>query len=168
MVGLSLAACGPATPGPSTALSTTYATDVALPNPTSIGVSSFSPCPPLVTGSPGIDSNSVQVGPDSYDTFVTTNQWVGPVNGSSVHWYHVYAGATGQQAQPPSVPAIWVNGTTVTSDLCGIDLTAIGTFINRSAHGPLRIAAVNGALVHLSTSAGEHFVFDLATRRYTS
>jgi hypothetical protein len=127
---------------------------------------SFAPCSPFGSPSAGIDSNLVQVGPDSYEVFNTTNQWTGPVNGSQVRWYQVYAGATGPSATPPQVPAVWVNITTLTTDRCSASFVKVGMFTDAAADGALRLMSVNGSVVDLVTVNGQPVQFDLVSHQF--
>ncbi len=89
------------------------------------------------------------------------------MNGSNTRWYHVYAGMTGDAANPPRVPAVWVDVTTVTPDRCTIDVRTVGDFTDRDAGGALRITAVDGSVVHLQATSGRRLAFDLSTDRFT-
>ena len=61
-------------------------------------VPTFAPCAPIVLPTMGINNSPVQVGPGSWDDFVTANQWTGPVGSSRSESYVVWAGATGDAA----------------------------------------------------------------------
>jgi hypothetical protein len=115
----------------------------------------------------GIDNNPVQVGPGSWDDFVTANQWTGPVGSSPTESYVVWAGATGDAAAPPGVPAVAVDIRTVGSDGCSTQTTAVGVFTDAPARGPLKITSVRDGLVYLSARSGSPVAFSLLTHRYT-
>lgn len=127
---------------------------------------SFPPCVPSPTPSPGINAGPVQVGPDLYDAFVTSDQWIGPKPGSSSSLYQVFAGATGDQATPPGVPAVWVNIITFSSDRCSTTGTTIGDFPDAGAGGALTITSVAVPLVYLRSARGTTLSFDLVTHRF--
>jgi hypothetical protein len=129
---------------------------------------SFPPCPPITTATPGINNSGVQVGPDSWEDFITSNQWIGPKNGSRLNWYHVYAGMTGEAATPPHVPAVWVDLTTLSTDGCTINVATIGDFTDRSAGGTLSITSVENEWVHLESASGAQFSFDLTSDRFST
>ena len=115
----------------------------------------------------GLDNSPVQVGPDSWDVFVTSNQWLGSVNGSTVRWYSVWAGTTGDAATAPGVAAVWVNITSLGSDLCSTNTHTVGQFTDRGAKGSFRITAVSGSSVYLSNGP-DRVVFNLVDDRFTS
>jgi hypothetical protein len=129
---------------------------------------SFPPCVPSPTPSPGINAGPVQVGPDSWDAFVTADQWIGPKPGSSSSLYQVFAGMTGDAATPPGVPAVWVNVITFSSDRCSTTGTTIGEFLDRIAGGTLTITSVAVPLVYLRSSKGTTLSFDLFTHRFAA
>jgi hypothetical protein len=129
---------------------------------------SFPPCVPGPTPSPGINAGPVQVGPDSWDTFVTSDQWIGPKPGSSLSLYQVFAGVTGDQATPPGVPAVWVNVITFSSDRCSTTGTAVGDFLDATAGGTLTITSVAVPLVYLRSAKGTTLSFDLVTHRFAA
>ena len=139
----------------------------ASPAPKGLGPPSFPPCSPVVAPTPGIDNRDVQVGPDSWENFVTSDQWMGPKDGSSVHWYHVWAGTTGEAVVPPHVPAVWVDLITVSPDRCTINPTTVGDFTNAGARGALSITSVQGSWVSLRATDGQRFYFDLATDHFS-
>jgi hypothetical protein len=130
-------------------------------------VPTFAPCAPIVLPTMGIDNSSVQVGPGSWDDFVTANQWTGPVGSSSTESYVVWAGATGDAAVPPGVPAVAVDIRTVGSDGCSTQTTVVGVFTDGPARGPLEITSVRDGLVYLSARSGSPVAFSLLTHRYT-
>lgn len=172
-VGLvvSLAACGEtaASIGPAEQASSS-STVAASPSPTPApkgGPSpSLSPCAPIATPRLGMDNSPIQVGPDSWDVFVTSNQWLGPVNGSTVRWYGVWAGMTGDAATAPGVAAVWVNITTLGSDLCSTSTHTVGQFTDHGAKGSFRITEVNGSSVYLKNGA-DKAVFSLTSDTLT-
>ena len=137
-LAISLGACGAtAVPtGPADQAGGTAAA-VASPPPTPAPKGgpppSFSPCAPAATPLLGLDNSPVQVGPDSWDVFVTSNQWLGPVSGSTVRWYNVWAGTTGDATTIPGVAAVWVDITSLGSDLCSTT-----TLHGRRVHGSRR------------------------------
>lgn len=169
---LSLVACGAtaASTGP-TERASSAAIVVASPSPTPAPKGgpppSFPPCAPIATPTMGLDNSPVQVGPDSWDVFVTSNQWLGPVDGSTVRWYSVWAGTTGDAATPPGVAAVWVNITSLGSDLCSTNTHTVGQFTDRGAKGSFRITAVSGSSVYLSNGP-DRVVFNLVDDRFTS
>ena len=154
----------------STAWASTAVSDppTTSPAPKNSTPPSFPPCVPIATATPGTNNGGVQVGPDSWEDFVTSNQWIGPINGSRLNWYHVYAGMTGEAATPPHVPAVWVVRTTLSTDGCTINLTTVGDFTDRSAGGLLSITSVQGVWVYLQAARGSHFYFDLTTDRFST
>lgn len=97
---------------------------------------------------------------------MTSNQWLGPVNGSTVQWYSVWAGTTGDAATVTGVAAVWVNITTLGADLCSTNTHTVGQFTDRGAKGSFRITAVSGSSVYL-TNGAEEAVFDLASDTFT-
>jgi hypothetical protein len=113
-----------------------------------------------------LDNSPVQVGPDSWDVFVTSNQWLGPVNGSTLRWYSVWAGATGDAATTPGVAALWVNITSLDADMCSTSTQTIGQFTDRGAKGSFRITEVSGSSVYLKNGADDA-VFNLASDTFT-
>jgi hypothetical protein len=117
---------------------------------------------------PGINDSAVQVGPDSWETFVTANQWMGPKNGSATTWYHVYAGSTGEAAIPPHVASIWVDMTTLSSDQCSISTVTVGDFSDLAARGALSITSVQDPWVYLRAADGQRLYFNLATDRFST
>jgi hypothetical protein len=147
------------------------ATAVASPSPRPAGKSgpppSFPPCAPIATPRQGLDNSSVEVGPDSWDVFVTSNQWLGPVNGSRVRWYSVWAGTTGDAATTPGLAAVWVNITSLGSDLCSTNTHVVGQFTDGRATGRFRITAVSGSRVFLLNGA-DKAAFDLTSDTFTS
>jgi|GEM_PF-4222970 len=168
---LSLAACGEAAAsiGPAEQASssaTLAASPSATPAPKGGPPPSFSPCAPIATPKLGLDNSSVQVGPDSWDVFVTSNQWLGPVNGSTFRWYSVWAGTTGDAATAPGVAAVWVNITSLGSDLCTTNTHTVGQFTDSGAKGSFRITAVSGSSVYLKNGADET-VFNLTSDTFT-
>lgn len=169
---LSLAACGRTAASigmPQQASSS--ATAVASPSSIAAGKSgpppSFPPCAPTATPRQGLDNPPVQVGPDSWDVFVTSNQWLGPVNGSTVRWYSVWAGTTGDAATTPGLAAVWVDITSLGSDLCSTNTHTVGQFTDGRAKGRLRITGVSGSRVFLLNGA-DKAVFDLTSDTFTS
>ena len=115
----------------------------------------------------GIDNLPVQVGPDSWEVFVTSNQWIGPWTGRPPRAYTVWAGKTGEAARAPGVPAVWVDLTTLGADLCSTSRTTVGQFVDRNAGGPLRIMAVNLPNVDLESQSGRHLVFSLTSDTFS-
>jgi hypothetical protein len=164
---LPLVACG-ATPAPAvpaeqaSSTATVAASPSSTPAPKDGIPPSFSPCAPIATPKLGLDNSPVQVGPDSWDVFVTSNQWLGPVNGSTVRWYSVWAGTTGDAATAPGVAAVWVNITSLGSDLCSTNMHSVGQFTDRGARGSFRITAVSGSSVYLKNGV-DKAVFNLTT-----
>jgi hypothetical protein len=157
------------TPPPSIVSSQALATPPAeSPAPKIAASPSFAPCPPVVTATPGINSGAVQVGPDSWETFVTSNQWIGPKNGSATTWYHVYAGRTGEAATPPDVASIWVDMTTLSSDQCSINPLTVGDFTDPGAQGALSITSVQDLWVYLRAADGQRIYFNLGTDRFST
>lgn len=168
---MSLAGCGATatSTGPAEHASST-ATVVASPPPTPAPKGgtppSFSPCAPVATPPLGLDNSRVQVGPDSWDVFVTSNQWLGPVGGSTVRWYNVWAGTTGDASASPGVAAVWVNITSLGSDLCSTTTHTVGEFTDRGSKGSFRITTVSGSRVYLRNGI-EEAVFSLTTDTFT-
>jgi hypothetical protein len=168
---LSLAACGKtaASIGPAEQASIRAAV-AASPSPTPApkgGPSpSFSPCAPIATPRLGLDNSPVQVGPDSWDVFVTSNQWLGPLDGSTVRWYSVWAGTTGDAATAPGVAAVWVDITSLGSYSCSTNTHTVGQFTDRGAKGSFRITAVSGSSVYLKNGA-DKAVFNLTSDTFT-
>src|SRR5579864_6484820 len=111
------------TASPSTAVSDP---PTISPAPRNSTPPSFPPCVPIATATPGTNHGGLQVGPDSWEDFITSNQWIGPNNGSRLSWYHVYAGMTGEAATPPHVPAVWVVRATLSTDGCTTNLATVG------------------------------------------
>jgi hypothetical protein len=168
---LPLAACGgpPISTGPAEQASssaTFAASPSSTPAPKGGPSPSFSPCAPIATPRLGLDNSPAQVGPDSWDLFVTSNQWIGPVNGSTVRWYSVWAGTTGDAATAPGVAAVWVNITSLGSDLCSTNTHTVGQFTDRGAKGSFRITAVSGSTVYLMNRA-DKAVFNLTNDTFT-
>jgi hypothetical protein len=168
---LSLAACGAtADPTGHAEQASDTATVAPSPSPTPApkgGPSpSFSPCAPIATPPLGLDNSPVQVGPDSWEVFVTSNQWLGAVKGSTVRWYSVWAGATGDAAAAPGVAAVWVNITSLGSDLCSTNTHTVGQFTDRGAKGSFRIIAVSGSSVYLKNGVRKA-VFNLTSDTFT-
>jgi hypothetical protein len=129
---------------------------------------SFAPCSPEALPSAGIDNSPVQVGPDSYEAFVTSNQWTGPVATAASPAYVVWAGVTGENASPPGIPAVVVDVRTLSPDGCTVTTAEVGTFTEPVATGPLSITSVQGTWVYLQTPNGVPFYFNLATDQFTS
>ncbi len=171
-LAISLGACGAtAVPiGPADQAGGTAAA-VASPPPTPAPKGgpppSFSRCAPAATPLLGLDNSPVQVGPNSWDVFVTSNQWLGPVSGSTVRWYNVWAGTTGDATTIPGVAAVWVDITSRGSDLCSTSTLRVGEFTDRGAKGSFRITTVSGSRVYLKNGADEA-VFSLITDTFTS
>jgi hypothetical protein len=113
-----------------------------------------------------LDNSLVQVGPDSWDVFVTSNQWLGPLKGATVRWYTVWAGTTGDAVAAPGVAAVWVNITTLGSELCSTSTHTVGQFTDRGAKGSFRITEVNGSSVYLRNGA-DKAVFNLTSDTFT-
>jgi hypothetical protein len=158
----------PKTPRP--AHSQQSASDRAAPvatKPPEGYVPSFAACARIALPTAGIDDSAIQVGPDSWIQFVTTNQWTGPVGSSNTESYVVWAGATGNAAAPPGVPAVVVAVRTIGSDGCSTQTTEVGTYADRSAAGPLRITSVTGGIVYLRAPSGAPIALSLVTHRYT-
>ena len=135
--------------------------------PSKLITPAFVPCSPLAPPTEGLDSNPVQVGPDSFEVFNTINQWTGPVTGSQTRWYRVFAGATGPSATPAHVPAVWLNLAGLRADGCAVNEAKVGTFTNTAADGPLRLVWVNGTVVHLVTVNGQPWRFDLIGHQFS-
>jgi hypothetical protein len=148
------------TPSPSP-LSTPYVAPKSPP-------SSFPPCVPSPTPSPGINAGPVQVGPDSYDVFVTSDHWIGPKPGSSLSLYQVFAGVTGDAATQPGVPAVWVKVITFSGARCSTTGTNVGEFLDTSAGGTLTITSVVAPIVYLRSGKGTALTFDLVTHRFAT
>ena len=98
---------------------------------------------------------------------MTSNQWLGPVSGSTVRWYDVWAGTTGDATTIPGVAAVWVDITSLGSDLCSTSTLTVGEFTDRGAEGSFRITTVSGSRVYLKNGADEA-VFSLITDTFTS
>ncbi len=169
-LALSLAACGatasirPAEQAGSTA--TIAGQPSTTPAPKGGPSPSFSPCAPIPTPRQGLDSSPVQVGPDSWDVFVTSNQWLGPVADSTVRWYGVWAGTTGDAATTPGVAAVWVDITSLGPDLCSTTTRTVGQFTDRGAKGTFQITKVSGSHVYLKNGA-DKVVFSLTGDTFT-
>jgi hypothetical protein len=144
------------------------AQDLAGPAAPKNIVPSFAPCSPQPLPTAGLDNNSVQVGPGSYDTFVTSNQWTGPISGSTQQSFVVWAGITGTQASTPGVPAVAVSVRSLSADGCTVTLTRVGTFTVPQATGAASITAVNGPWVSLRTSAGGVSYFNLSSDQFST
>jgi hypothetical protein len=135
---------------------------VGTPAPKNI-VPSFPPCSPYALPTPGVNSAPVQVGPDSWDDFVTSNQWTGPVNGSSDESYVVWAGMTGQDGNPPNTPAVAVALRSLSSDHCATTQSAIRTF-TISAPGSLRIISASaGSVILEAANSDQQYSFNLTS-----
>ena len=172
MAILTISACATTAPPSATASAIAAAASPSpLPTPyvaPKVPETSFPPCVPGPTPSPGIKNGGVQVGPDSYDDFVTSDQWIGPKPGSSLSLYQVFAGVTGDQATPPGVPAVWVDVITFSSDRCSTTGTTIGDFLDATAGGPLTITSVAVPLVYLRSAKGTMLFFNLVTHRFAT
>ena len=131
-------------------------------------VPSFPPCAPIALPTAGIDNSSVQVGPGSWDAFVASNQWTGPVGSSANESYVVWAGATGDAANPPGVPAVAVDVVSIGADRCSTQTTKYEVFTYRPAAGPLHVTSVKGDIVYLSAPSTPHLSFSLVTHRFTT
>ena len=167
---LAVVGCGHAgAPGEGVATTTPSASGSTFPPaPKSSTPPSFAPCAPAVTASPGVDSSGVQVGPDSWEVFIASNQWRGPADGSAIRWYVVWAGMSGEAATPPHVPAVWVDTTTLSSDRCTIDVAKVGEYFDRTAQGFLKIVTVDGDDVRMVDASGRPAGFDLSTDTFVS
>jgi hypothetical protein len=116
----------------------------------------------------GIDNSAVQVGPGSWDDFVASNQWTGPVASSAHESYVVWAGATGDAAKPPGVPAVAVDVVSIGADGCSTQTTHYEVFTYRLAAGPLEITSVKDDIVYLSAPSIAPVGFSLVTHRFTT
>jgi hypothetical protein len=148
-----------------------YASAAANPiatKPPAAFVPTFAACLPISLPTPGIDSSSIQVGPDSYDAFVTTNQWTGPVGTSTTEAYVVWAGMTGDDSITPGMPAVAIDTRTISADGCSTETSEVGVFTDPSAAGPLAITSVTGGLIYLSTSSGADTTLSLVTHQYAA
>jgi hypothetical protein len=168
---LSLAACGKtaasiARAEQASGSATVAASPSRTPAPKGGPSPSFSPCAPIATPMMGLDNSPIQVGPASWDIFVTSNQWLGPVNGSSVRWYGVWAGKTGDATTAPGTAAVWIDITSLGSDLCSTSTQWVGQFTDRGAKGSFRITEVSGSSVYLKNGA-DKAVFNLTSDTFT-
>lgn len=129
---------------------------------------SFAPCSPEALPTAGIDDSSTQVGPGSWETFVTTNQWTGPVAGGGSSAYVLWAGVTGESAPAPGLPAVAVDIRTLSSDGCTVTTRPVGIFTEHRTSGTLAVISVQGDWVSLRSPDGAPLYFDLATDRFTA
>jgi hypothetical protein len=123
---------------------------------------------PIPVPTPWLDNSSVQVGPDSWDVFVASNYWFGPVGTSHVNAYQIWAGMTGDAAMPPGVPAVWVDILTIGSDGCSTSSREVGEFTDPGAGGTLTITSIHGSVVSLRSAHGRNLTFSLSSHRFAT
>ena len=126
-------------------------------------------CVPIPLPTPGIDDSAVQVGPigSSWDSFQTSDQWTGPLPGSS-SIEKIWAGVTGDQGIPPDVPAVEVDVSTWSSDGCTVTTRPPQLYTDPSATGPLTIVEVRGGEVTLRTTSGGTIYFNVAAGTFST
>jgi hypothetical protein len=125
-------------------------------------------CSPEPLPSAGINDGAVQFGAGSYETFITSNQWTGPVAASTSSAYVVYAGMTGESAATADVPAIEVDIRTLSPDGCTVTTAQVGTFTEPKAVNKFTITSVQGVWVFLETPNGVPFYFNLDTDQFST
>lgn len=170
---LLVSACGSAAVVPAAAVSKRSTDAPATSDPTATPASkvpptSFAPCQPIPVPTPWLDNSPVQVGPDSWDTFVASNYWIGPVGNSGVGSYQIWAGMTGDAATPPGIPAVWVDILTIGSDGCSTSSREVGEFTDPGVGGTLTITSVRGSVVSLRSAGGRSLTFSLSSHRFSA